>query len=213
MSTHDYIWISIKLVIGFVCVLIFFQVSGAKRQLAEMTTFDLISNFILGAILGGYVYDNQVTLRGFLIITTIYFFMIYITNIISSRTNWGRKLIVGVPTIIISDGKLDTEKLKKMKISMTDFMSLLRNKKVHSLADVKLAQMEVGGELTVVKKGEELYALLLVDNGLVIHENLKQIHKDETWLKKQLKKEGIKDISDVFCAQWLNGDFYIIKVN
>lgn len=213
MSTHDYIWISIKLVIGFVCVLIFFQVSGAKRQLAEMTTFDLISNFILGAILGGYVYDNQVTLRGFLIITTIYFFMIYITNIISSRTNWGRKLIVGVPTIIISDGKLDTEKLKKMKISMTDFMSLLRNKKVHSLADVKLAQMEVGGELTVVKKGEELYALLLVDNGLIIHENLKQIHKDETWLKKQLKKEGIKDISDVFCAQWLNGDFYIIKVN
>ena len=40
---------------------------------------------------------------------------------------------------------------------MLDFMSLLRTKKVHSLEDVKLAQIEVGGELTVVLWGEKTF--------------------------------------------------------
>ena len=212
MELGYYAWIALKLIISFVFVLFFFQFSGAKRQFSQMTTLDLISNFILGGILSGFIYTDVVSLPGFLAILIIYFVIIYALNWLRNNTNWGHKLVVGVPTILISNGQLDIEKLKKMQISMTDFMSLLRSKDIHSLTEVKLAQIEVGGELTIVKKDEEYYALLLVDNGLIKPEALKEIHKDEKWLKRELKKHGISDINDVFCAEWLNDQFYIIKV-
>lgn len=120
--------------------------------------------------------------------------------------------MVGVPTIIISDGKLDVDKLKRMKISMTDFMSLLRHKKIHTIQSVKLAQIEIDGQLTIVKKGGEDYATLLVDNGVINEEGLKEIKKSKLWLKKQLSQKGYKDISKIFCAQWLHGQFYVIQM-
>lgn len=207
-----YAWISVKLIISFIFVLFFFQFSGAKRQFSQMTTLDLISNFILGGILSGFIYTDVVSLAGFVTILIIYFVIIYALNWLRNNTNWGRKLVVGVPTVLVSNGILNIKKLKKMQISMTDFMSLLRSKDIHSLSEVKLAQIEVGGELTIVKKGEEYYALLLVDNGLIKEEALNEIHKDEKWLKRELKKQGVTDINDVFCAEWLNDKFYIIKV-
>ena len=52
--------------------------------------------------------------------------------------------------------------------------------------------------------------LLLIDNGVINEENLHQIGKTKSWLLQQLKKRKIKKVEDVFCAQWLNKDLYII---
>ena len=56
-------------------------------------------------------------------------------------------------------------------------MSLLRSKEVRSLAEVKLAQIEVGGELTVVLKGENDFSRIVIENGKVNEKNLKTIGK------------------------------------
>ena len=214
MENFDYyFWVAFKLAAAFCLILFFFQFSGAKRQLAQMTSIDLISNFILGGILGGYLYNTDITLPGFILIVSAYFLIIYITSYLTNSTAWGRKIMVGVPTIVINNGQLDIEKLKRMKMSMTDFMSLLRNKDVHSLKEVKLAQIEIDGQLTIVKKSDEYFALLLIDNGVINEENLKQIGKTKSWLLQQLKKRKIKKVEDVFCAQWLNKDLYIILSN
>lgn len=202
-----------KLFLCFIFVLIFFQFSGAKRQFSQMTSIDLISNFILGGLLGGFLYNSNISFVGFLFVLSTYFLIIYFIHLLTTRTNWGRRLIVGVPTIIIENGKINIERLQKLKISMTDIMSLLRSKDIHSLTEIKLAQMEVGGSLTIVKKGEEDYAILLIDNGVINSEGLEQLKKDEKWLTRELKKHNVTDIKEVFCAQWLSGKFYIVRLS
>lgn len=206
-----YAYIALKLFFGLVLVLFFFKYSGAKRQLTQITAIDLITNFMLGAIWGGFVYNNDITIRGFTAIILTYFILIFVINQIINNTIWGRNFLVGSPLVIIADGKLDIKKLKKSKLGMSDLMSLLRKKEIRSLTDVKRAQIEVNGELTVVKKGDENYAILLIDNGNINEQALKQIKKSKKWLDEGLKKHKIKNLEDVFCAQWLNGDFYIIK--
>ena len=46
------------------------------------------------------------------------------------------------------------------------------------------------------------------ENGTVQEE----IKKSKLWLKKQLSQKGYKDISKIFCAQWLHGQFYVIQM-
>lgn len=175
-----------------------------------MTTFDLISNFILSAILSGYIISQKTSWFGFSFVIFIYFIINYLINVIG-HTNWGRKLIIGTPTIIIEGGVINKKNLKKMNMNMTDFMSLLRTQDVNSLKDVKLAQIEIGGNLTVVRKGEDAFAILLIEDGKVNTQNLKHIKKSQKWLSEQLKKKKINSPSDVFYAQWQNGEFYAIQ--
>lgn len=207
----DYWLISFRLFFAFVLILVFFQFSGGKRQFSQMTTFDLISNFILSAILGGYLFNLEASWLGFVYVLIVYFVLSWIINYLASHTSWGRGIIIGTPTVIISEGELNPKNLRKMNMSMTDFMSLLRTKEVHSLSEVKLAQIEVGGELTVVRKGEENYAVMLIENGQINKDNLKQVKKTQKWLRDELKKHHIAKVDDVFYAQWLNGDFYVLK--
>ena len=93
---------------------------------------------------------------------------------------------------------------------MIDFMSLLRSKEVRSLAEVKLAQIEVGGELTVVLKGENDFSRIVIENGKVNEKNLKTIGKNKTWLRKELTKYRAK-AQEIFFAEWYEGKLYIIK--
>lgn len=50
----DYWLVAWRLLMSFILVLFFFQLSGSKRQFTQMTSFDLISNFLLSAVLGGF---------------------------------------------------------------------------------------------------------------------------------------------------------------
>ena len=117
--------------------------------------------------------------------------------------------------------------LRKMQYRASDIMELLRNKDVFDLNEVDFAIVEPNGQLSVLKKAE--YQTLtakdmkinkkpsgisteLIYDGILIQENLRQLNKDEKWLKNQLKSQGIKDISEVFLAT-LNpaGSLYVDK--
>ncbi len=206
----DYALISFRMLLVFTLVLIFFQFSGNKRQFTQMTSFDLISNFVLSSILGGYLFNANLSWIDFIYIVTIYFVISGVINYLAKNTVWGRGVVIGTPTVIINNGCLLPENLQKMNMNMLDFMSLLRTKKVHSLEDVKLAQIEVGGELTVVLRGEKDFSSVLIENGNIHKENLKKIGKSNDWLQQQLKKRKLV-IKDVFFAEWFEDDLYVIK--
>ena len=200
----EYLWVSLRLIYAFFLVLVFFQISGNKRQFSQMTTFDLISNFILSAILSGYIISGKAGWKGFTVVIAVYFSINYLINLIG-HTNWGRRLIIGTPTILIDKGKINRRNLQKMNMNMTDFLSLLRTK------DISLAQIEIGGNLTVLRKGEEAFSVLLIENGVVNHENLRQIQKTESWLRRKLKEMKVNKAEEVFYAQWQKGKLYVIK--
>lgn len=206
----EYLWVSLRLIYAFFLVLVFFQISGNKRQFSQMTTFDLISNFILSAILSGYIISGKAGCKGFSVVIAVYFSINYLINLIG-HTNWGRRLIIGTPTILIDKGKINRRNLQKMNMNMTDFLSLLRTKDIHSLQDVSLAQIEIGGNLTVLRKGEEAFSVLLIENGVINHENLRQIQKTESWLRRKLKEMKVNKAEEVFYAQWQKGKLYVIK--
>lgn len=203
--------ITLKIISAFVVVLIFLKVFGMKNQLKQMTSLDLITNFILSAILSGYIINADLSLIGFFIVMMIYIGLVYLVNVLTKRTNWGRRTFIGAPRTIIQNGKIDMAMMASLNLSAHDLASALRKQHIHSIGEVKMAQIEPGGDLTIVKKGDQDYSTIIIDDGIVDPESLVKIKKDETWLTNQLKKKKIKDVSNVFVAQFHKGRLHIVK--
>ncbi len=98
-----------------------------------------------------------------------------------------------------------------VKLALAITAAAMRAMDVHSLRDIKFAQVEANGDLTIVKKGDENYSVVLIDNGVVDTAALEKIGKTELWLMAQLHAQKIRDPENVFIAQYHNGKISVIK--
>jgi uncharacterized membrane protein YcaP (DUF421 family) len=69
-------------------------------------------------------------------------------SFISQKSITARKLISGKPIIIIQNGKINKENLKKARIELEDLVSLARISGYFSLGDIDYAIMENTGEIS-----------------------------------------------------------------
>ena len=120
-----------------------------------------------------------------------------------------RNFIDGKPSIIIKNGKVNFSLMTKIRYSLDDLLSQLRDKGVRSLEEVEYAILENSGTLSVFEKGKD-YPMPIILDGEVDHTVLKEIKKSEKWLSSTLKRRNLK-IEDIFYAFYKKDQMYIIK--
>jgi len=201
----------IKVILAIVAVVFFMHFFSSTGNLKQMTPLSVIINFLLSAILSGFILDDNVNLLEFMVVVLIYGAIISTLNKLAFYTNFGRRFFVGIPKIIIRNGELDTKKMQKLKISARDLVVAMRKHKIRSLDDIEMAQIEPTGELTIVKKGAEKYSIVLIDNGIIDKMALKKINRTEKWLRQKLREKKITTTDNIFVAQWHQGKLYIVK--
>jgi uncharacterized membrane protein YcaP (DUF421 family) len=136
----------------YVVLLLVFRIAG-RRTLAEMTPFDLVLVFIIGeatqqALLGQ---DFSIT-NAVLVIVTLLFLDI-IMSLAKDRSRTFEKLIDGVPTIIVADGRPLTERMRKARVDEQDVMEAARRLHgIERLDQIKYAVLEVSGGISVIPR-------------------------------------------------------------
>ena len=203
----------VKLIMAIAAAVIFMHLFSASGNLKQMTPLSVIVNFLLSAILSEFILNKRIDILEFVGVVLIYGLLISVLNRLTFYTNFGRHLFIGTTQVIIQNGQLDTEKMQKLKISARDLAVAMREQKIHSISEIEMAQIEPNGELTIVKKGAKKYPLVLVDNGIIDNSALQKINHDEKWLRRELRAKKIKDIDNIFLAQWYNGKLYVVKKN
>jgi len=141
----------IRALIVYFFLLIMFRVLG-KRQVGQMTPFDLIvllilSNVLQNAMIGP---DNSV-LGGMIGALTILAVNWAVSRIAFDSPRFERA-IEGVPTVLIHDGRIVESNLRKETISREDLMSNLRSQGCFSLSEVETAVLEPSGKISLMKK-------------------------------------------------------------
>ncbi len=137
----------------YVVLLLAFRIAG-RRTLAEMTPFDLVLVFIIGeatqqALLGQ---DFSVT-NAVLVIVTLLFLDI-VMSLAKERSGTFEKLIDGVPTIIVADGRPLTERMRRARVDEADVMEAAR--RLHGIErwdQIKYAVLEGSGGISVIANG------------------------------------------------------------
>jgi uncharacterized membrane protein YcaP (DUF421 family) len=216
----------VRSIISFFSLLIFAKILG-KQQISQLTFFDYTLGITIGSIAATLTTDLSSRAWPHFVGLFAWAFLGYLMELITEKWRYAAKYIEGEPTIIIMNGKIMEDALKKMKYTAADIMGLLRIKDVFDLSQVDFAIIEPNGQLSVLKKPEyepltpkDMSILKapsgisteLIYDGVLIDQNLKQLKKSKKWLMDQLKMHEVKDISDVFLATLTpSGSLFIDK--
>ncbi|HHY20676.1 MAG TPA: DUF421 domain-containing protein [Bacilli bacterium] len=212
--------LAIELVIGFFALLFMTKLLG-KTQITQLTPFDFISALVLGELVGNAIYDKDIGIFYVLLAVIIWGLLIFFVEILTQKFLRARTFFEGKPSIVIQKGKIDYKMLKKNHMDINQLQLLLRQKDAFSIREIEYAILEANGTVSILKKSE--YAnpqnqdlkvpektvylpVTFILDGEIIAENLKNAGRDEIWLRKELKKQGIDKIEDILFAEWLEED-------
>ncbi|MCL2896557.1 DUF421 domain-containing protein [Brenneria tiliae] len=200
----------IKFVIGFCIVIMHLNLSG-KTQLSQMTPVDFIGNFVLGGIIGGVIYSDSIPLHQYVVVLFIGVGLISLLNAVSKHVHLFRAIAIGNPLPIVKKGRflMDNILRKKNKIDILNVASQLHSQGINAFQQVTYAQIEPSGQLTVVCDNAKMPSVIVMKDGKVRPEELKQIEKDRDWLEKELKRRNLED-EDIFIAEFWDGKVMFI---
>ena len=207
----SYWMVAVKLALALATAVVFLKMFNMNSQLKQLTPISVVLNFLLSAILSSFILDDAFSIMDFLVIMIIYGVLLAIVNWLSFNTAFGRRMFVGRPRVIVQNGEFRADVMRKMRLNVRDVATALRAQDIHSLREIKFAQVEANGDLTVVKQGDENYSVILIDNGVIDTAALEKIGKTELWLMAQLHAKKIRDPENVFIAQYHHGKLEIIK--
>ena len=205
----SYINIAIKLALGLLSIVMVINYTG-KGNLAPSSASDQVQNYVLGGIIGGMIYNENIGLLQYFIILLIWVCLVLSLRWLKTNSAFFKKAIDGEPSLLISRGKLDTEACRKAGLTAHEIMFKLRSNNIYSIRNVKQAVLEQNGQLIVVMLGEENPRYPLVTDGTIQVQALDSIDKTEEWLLERLKEQGVESISDVFLAEYENGNLNIV---
>lgn len=206
----SYFTIGMKLALGLVTLVIVINITG-KGNLAPSSAVDQVQNYVLGGIIGGVIYNSSISILQYLIILMIWICLVLTVKWLKTNHIFFKKAIDGEPVVIISRGKLDIEACRKAGLTAHDVMFKLRSNNTYSIKDVKKAILEQNGQLIIVQSGEENPRFPLITDGTVQLQTLDSIDKGEDWLMEKLKEQGVDNVSDVFLAEYENGNLTLVK--
>lgn len=186
-----------------------------------ITPFHFISAIVLSELLGNAVYDDKIPLVHVFYTVLIWGALILLIDYLALKSSYLKQRFEGKPSMVIRNGQIDYEQLKKNRMNINQLQSLLRQSETFSIREVAFAFIEPNGSMSILKKTpyqkttqedfnlspEPIYLpFTLIRDGRLIKENLNEINKDDQWLDEQLHMHGFSKSEEVLFAEWLEGD-------
>ena len=189
-------------------IVICYRIMG-KKEVGELSIIDLIVTILIAELAAICIEKTDtsimVSIVPIVVLVVIQIFLSYVS--IKSETI--RNFIDGKPSIIIKKGKVNFSQMTKLRYSLDDLISQLREKGYKSIEEVDYAILENSGTLSVFKKNTD-YPMPIILDGVIDYDVIKDLNKDEKWIYNLLSKEQIK-LEEVFYAFYTKNKTYIIK--
>ena len=183
------------------------------KQVAQLEFFDYITGITIGSIAAELATTLDKPWWKPTISMLVFGTITVALSIITRRFARTRKFINGTPTIILNDGKLYRENMKKAKLELSEFLLLCRQEGYFNRNDIQTAVFEYNGKLSILPvstkrpinpedmklnpKPEHIGTELIMD-GRIMGDNLRRKGLSDDWLMKELKKQGYKNAKEIF---------------
>lgn len=210
----DIIYVLILSLASIIEIFILCKLMG-YRQLSQMTMFDYINGITIGNIASEMATSIEDNFLYPMTAMIVYAAAAIFLSWISSKSIRMRYFLSGKPIILLNHDQLYVHNFKKSKIDLNEFLTQCRVNGYFDLSQLESAILEENGHISFLPKSNyrpitpndlqmslstaQLSANIIID-GNPMHMNLKTCGKDINWLNKELKKQGISDICDVFLA-------------
>ncbi len=148
----------------FTAMIVVTRVFGL-RTFAKMSGIDFATTIAVGSILATIVISkNQHLLKGILALTCIIGFQTLFSFLVRKSDRF-KKLFTNKPQMLMKDGEIFYENLKKCNVGVGDLMGKLREANVHQLSEVQAVVFEATGDISVLHSADtnEVDSIILKD--------------------------------------------------
>jgi uncharacterized membrane protein YcaP (DUF421 family) len=144
--------IVLRAVVTFVFLIIVTRATG-KKELSQLSAFELILMVTIGDLVQqGVTQEDQSLTGAFLAVTTIAI-LIVLLSIVESRWHGTRRLIRGIPVVVVRNGRPVEEVMKLERLNIEELLEGAREQGIGDLAEVKLGVLEPDGRFSFIKAG------------------------------------------------------------
>lgn len=121
-----------------------------KKELSQLNTADIILILLISNAVQNAMVGSNSSLDGGLIAALVLFFLNFILKKIMYRSEFVTQLVQDKPEILIHDGIIDFKTLAKLEITSQELEEVVREHGVEHFKEVKLAMMEIDGNISVI---------------------------------------------------------------
>ena len=198
-----YTLLGLKLAMGIVGLVLQINLMG-KGNLAPTSAMDQVQNYVLGGIIGGVIYSDNIGVFQFSLVLVLWTLLIFTLRFIKNHNQFVKSLIDGKPVWVILNGKVQTAECMRNGIAAHDLMFKLRAAGIYEIKTVKRAVFEQNGQLSIIQYGDENLRYPLIIDGQLDEDILDVVGRDEEWGKAELAKQNLT-VNQVYIGEYLNG--------
>ena len=185
-----------------------------KRQIGELEPGELVLTMMLSDLAAVPMQDFGIPLlSGVIPILTLLSLSMLLSQLSLRSLRW-RELLCGRPAVLIRDGVLQQDVMERNRYTLDELLEELRGQGLSGIEDVRYAVLENSGRLSVLPGSRSLpltaaqlglrteeettLPVVLINDGRVLRRNLASCGRDETWLRRTLRAEGLSDPAQAF---------------
>jgi uncharacterized membrane protein YcaP (DUF421 family) len=137
----------------YLLVLVGVRLTG-KREVGQMTPFDLTLLLLLSNSVQNAMTGPDTSLMGGAVAAVVLLSLNYLVAELSGINRRFRRAVQGTPSLLIHDGQLLLDHLKREHLTVDEVMRALREHGIGSIAEVAIGVLEVDGSLSFLKIDE-----------------------------------------------------------
>lgn len=214
---------AIRTVIIYIFIITAMRVMG-KRQLGELQPAELVVTLMISDLAAVPMQESGMPLLNGLIPIMVLVSMELLLSGLMLKIPFFYRLISGRPMVIINNGQLDQQALRRMRLTISDLMENLRGQNIFDVEQIQYAIAETNGKISVQLKPEYRppscgdlnavppdagVAMIIIDDGQVCEWAMGLCGVDNRWLDKTLKGHHTRS-EDVFLMSADRAKKYVI---
>lgn len=219
MEMFTNVWMTgIATLVSIVVLFLLTKMMGNK-QVSQMNMFDYVVGITIGSAAAELATELEEPEKP-LAALIVYGVVAVCISLLTSKSIGVRRMITGKPLILLDNGMLYRERLKKARLDLNEFLTFARMAGYFDLSQVETAVLEHNGVVSFLPKEpyrpatpsdmdlkpkQARVQTPFVMDGKLLPENIDKAGKEETWVRRALLKLGYRDESEVFLALW-DGD-------
>ena len=205
----------VALSLGSVIFLFILTKLMGNKEMSQLSMFDYIIGITIGSIAAEMSTALESDFMQPVVAMAVYAVVSIIISILSYKSLKLRRIISGNSLILLDNGELYRDNLKKAKLDLNEFLMQCRTNGYFNLSDIQTAMLEANGKISFIPnslkrpatpedlslnpKQEFLVTNIIID-GKVLEENLKNTGNNLKWLHDNLEKQNAGRIEEILLA-------------
>lgn len=138
---------------AYVLLVLVLRLSG-KRTLSQLNAFDFVVTVALGSTLATILLSKDVSLAEGMTALALLAGLQFLVAIVSSRWPVTRVAITSRPTLLLFEGRIRGDALRRHRLTVSELRQAIRMQGVGDFAQVKAVVLETNGTMSIIPEGK-----------------------------------------------------------